>query len=145
MDNYHKNSTGDWPSGKATGSGPVIGGSNPSSPAKHKHYRTLALSSFCFVIITNMTFKRLIWLPIKKTLVTLAILVAVFLILRIPHLFLVRTYNAECNGAVTCMNGKGREPINILLNDLIFVSRVCIELGLIFLVIQLVGKVVLRK
>lgn len=25
---------GDWPSGKATGSGPVIGGSNPSSPAK---------------------------------------------------------------------------------------------------------------
>ena len=24
---------GDWPSGKATGSGPVIGGSNPSSPA----------------------------------------------------------------------------------------------------------------
>ena len=27
--------TGDWPSGKATGSGPVIGGSNPSSPAKH--------------------------------------------------------------------------------------------------------------
>ena len=27
-------SDGDWPSGKATGSGPVIGGSNPSSPAK---------------------------------------------------------------------------------------------------------------
>jgi tRNA (guanine37-N1)-methyltransferase len=26
--------TGDWPSGKAPGSGPVIGGSNPSSPAK---------------------------------------------------------------------------------------------------------------
>jgi hypothetical protein len=25
---------GDWPSGKAPGSGPVIGGSNPSSPAK---------------------------------------------------------------------------------------------------------------
>lgn len=25
---------GDWPSGKATGSGPVIGGSNPSSPAR---------------------------------------------------------------------------------------------------------------
>jgi hypothetical protein len=24
---------GDWPSGKAPGSGPVIGGSNPSSPA----------------------------------------------------------------------------------------------------------------
>ena len=31
------NVIGDWPSGKATGSGPVIGGSNPSSPAKHKH------------------------------------------------------------------------------------------------------------
>lgn len=27
---------GDWPSGKAPGSGPVIGGSNPSSPAKKK-------------------------------------------------------------------------------------------------------------
>ena len=26
---------GDWPSGKATGSGPVIGGSNPSSPATY--------------------------------------------------------------------------------------------------------------
>ncbi len=25
---------GDWPSGKALGSGPRIGGSNPSSPAK---------------------------------------------------------------------------------------------------------------
>lgn len=25
--------TGDWPSGKAPGSGPDIGGSNPSSPA----------------------------------------------------------------------------------------------------------------
>jgi hypothetical protein len=25
---------GNWPSGKATGSGPVIGGSNPSFPAK---------------------------------------------------------------------------------------------------------------
>ena len=25
--------SGDWPSGKASGSGPVIGGSNPSSPA----------------------------------------------------------------------------------------------------------------
>ncbi len=24
---------GDWPSGKAAGSGPAIGGSNPSSPA----------------------------------------------------------------------------------------------------------------
>ncbi len=40
--NYLKQSTqvyfvpasGDWPSGKAAGSGPVIGGSNPSSPAK---------------------------------------------------------------------------------------------------------------
>ena len=26
--------TGDWPSGKAMGSGSIIGGSNPSSPAK---------------------------------------------------------------------------------------------------------------
>lgn len=31
---YNQSYIGDWPSGKATGSGPVIGGSNPSSPAK---------------------------------------------------------------------------------------------------------------
>lgn len=29
-------SNGDWPSGKAPGSGPEIGGSNPSSPANKK-------------------------------------------------------------------------------------------------------------
>ena len=33
---------GDWPSGKATGSGPVIGGSNPSSPAIKNHLRAKA-------------------------------------------------------------------------------------------------------
>ena len=31
---YNNKHLGDWPSGKAAGSGPVIGGSNPSSPAK---------------------------------------------------------------------------------------------------------------
>ena len=31
---YYVTHIGDWPSGKAPGSGPVIGGSNPSSPAK---------------------------------------------------------------------------------------------------------------
>ena len=31
---YHVTRIGDWPSGKAPGSGPGIGGSNPSSPAK---------------------------------------------------------------------------------------------------------------
>jgi hypothetical protein len=31
---YNKPVVGDWPSGKAPGSGPGIGGSNPSSPAK---------------------------------------------------------------------------------------------------------------
>ena len=33
-DNKLLKNIGDWPSGKAAGSGPVIGGSNPSSPAK---------------------------------------------------------------------------------------------------------------
>ena len=36
---------GDWPSGKATGSGPVIGGSNPSSPARLKR------PNFCLVFL----------------------------------------------------------------------------------------------
>jgi hypothetical protein len=31
--NYRGQNTGEWPSGKALGSGPRIGGSNPSSPA----------------------------------------------------------------------------------------------------------------
>ena len=31
---YNSGVVGDWPSGKALGSGPRIGGSNPSSPAK---------------------------------------------------------------------------------------------------------------
>ena len=30
---YNSGVVGDWPSGKALGSGPRIGGSNPSSPA----------------------------------------------------------------------------------------------------------------
>ena len=48
---------GDWPSGKALGSGPRIGGSNPSSPAKHKHYRTPFLNSlFDIVNIMNQSF-----------------------------------------------------------------------------------------
>jgi hypothetical protein len=32
--NHGVKANGDWPSGKALGSGPRIGGSNPSSPAK---------------------------------------------------------------------------------------------------------------
>ena len=42
---------GDWPSGKAPGSGPVIGGSNPSSPAKYMHLRTLFSEFYLFVTI----------------------------------------------------------------------------------------------
>jgi hypothetical protein len=35
---------GDWPSGKALGSGPRIGGSNPSSPARENAFESLILS-----------------------------------------------------------------------------------------------------
>jgi hypothetical protein len=37
---------GDWPSGKAPGSGPEIGGSNPSSPAKLIAAAVIASSLF---------------------------------------------------------------------------------------------------
>ncbi len=92
-----------------------------------------------------MTIKRLIQIPIKNTLIALMIFVAIFLPLRITQSMLLRTYNARCNGVVTCMNVEGRDPIYIVIADLIFVSRVCIELGLIFLVVQLVGRAVQRK
>ena len=42
---YYVTHIGDWPSGKAPGSGPVIGGSNPSSPAM-KNDRTFVRSFF---------------------------------------------------------------------------------------------------
>jgi hypothetical protein len=40
---YNHLCIGDWPSGKALGSGPRIGGSNPSSPAKHEHNVAIAI------------------------------------------------------------------------------------------------------
>jgi hypothetical protein len=115
------------------------------APAKMIMLKMTRDRHFLFGIITSMTIKRLAKIPIKNTLIALVIFIAIFLTLRIPQLMLARTYDAECNGVVTCMNTQGRSPINIVLADLIFVSRICIELGLIFLVVQLASKAVLRK
>ena len=46
--------TGDWPSGKAPGSGPVIGGSNPSSPAIFR--KSSEMSPFLAIFSENNSF-----------------------------------------------------------------------------------------
>lgn len=51
MRSYNNHAIGDWPSGKATGSGPVIRGSNPLSPAKKLF--DLRLQVFFIKMITN--------------------------------------------------------------------------------------------
>lgn len=47
-----KNTIGVWPSGKASGSGPVIGGSNPSTPARN--YTFLKLMNMKIVSILSL-------------------------------------------------------------------------------------------
>lgn len=84
-------------------------------------------------------------MPTKNTLIALMIFVTIFFALRAPQFILERTYGNECNGSIACMNAKARNPVNTVLSDLVFISRICIELGLIFLVMQIVYKVFSRK
>ena len=89
-----------------------------------------------------MMIKKLINIPIKNILIAIVIFVVIFIMLRLPQLTLLRIYNAECNGVVTCMNAQMNENLFIgtVLGDLTLVTRILIELGLIFVVIQLVGR-----
>lgn len=50
--------SGDWPSGKAPGSGPVIGGSNPSSPATKKRVHLGSFFRDCDLRFEPQIFSR---------------------------------------------------------------------------------------
>lgn len=92
-----------------------------------------------------MSMKKMLATPVKNTLMTLLVFVALYVILFVAKVFLERLYFAECEGVIVCMNAIGRNVVYTVLSDLAFVSRVCIELCFIFLATQLISRIFYRK
>lgn len=88
--------------------------------------------------------KNVTKIPIKRTLLALLVLVVTYLLLFVISVLVARLYNAECAGVASCMNTFDKVVIYRVISDLVFVSRICIELGFIFLVVQLFGKLFRR-
>jgi len=57
-------------------------------------------------------------------------------------MMLIRTTVVQCNYEPFCLREAGRSLPSILLNELVLISRVLIELGIIFLLIQLIHRAI---
>ena len=75
----------------------------------------------------------------------LGIIFIVFLVLQCSKNFVFSAYWADCNYNDACFRSEQRNIGIIVLSDLAYVSRLFVELGLIFLAVQLVSKVTLRR
>ena len=60
-------------------------------------------------------------------------------------LMTARIYNADCNGSSHCLDTTAKKLSYTVLSDYVFVSRLCIELGLMFLAMQVVSRLFYRK
>jgi len=80
--------------------------------------------------------------PIKKTLLAVAVCICILISVRVPQLIISRTDMRECRSVATCYNAKQRSVVRTVLDDLYVTSRIALELGMIFLAIQVMHRAI---
>ena len=89
--------------------------------------------------------KRLIKLPIKDTVIITLAAAGIFFVLSAVQMLNLRMLNAECGPAsAVCVRENGGLGL-YLLGDLVLITRVLTELGLILLAAQVITQVVSKK